>query len=567
MFEKITNNYLNEIKKYLKDDDIISSKPPKIEMGDIAFALFSAAKKKNTNPVLLAKELEEYLNSKDLNGKAKAFGPYINIFIDIRKVTEVLFKQVKEGFGSNDSLKNRKIMIEFSCPNTNKPLHLGHLRNNCLGESLSRILKANSADVKKVNLINDRGIHICKSMLAYKEYANNEEPSENLKGDHLVGKYYVKYAALEKEDPSIIEKAQELLIKWEENDREVIELWSLLNKWTIQGLNETYKKTNVSFDKFYYESQTYKSGKQRVLDGFKKGLFYKEEDGSIWVDLSEINLDKKVLLRKDGTSLYITQDIGTAIERHQDWPFDSLIYIVASEQEYHFKVLFYILEKLGYSWAKNLHHLSYGMVYLPDGKMKSREGTVVDVDDLLGQLSIMAKDEIIEKQREKMVNDLDKTSLDIALGAIYYYLLQVQPQRDMTFKQKESLAFNGNTGPYLQYMGARMSSILRNYKEDDYKDIDLDASFFTLDEERTLILLLDSFKLKVKEAAQSYNPAIICSFLYDLCKGFSSYYQEYPILKSEDKKVVKNRVKLISMSLCVLKEAFNLVGIPYLEVM
>jgi arginyl-tRNA synthetase len=461
-------------------------------------------------------------------------------------------------------------MIEFSCPNTNKPLHLGHMRNDSLGESVSAILKANGADVKKVNLINNRGVHICKSMLAYKKFGNGETPeSSNIKGDHLVGKYYVRFAQWEKEDPTAVDQAKEMLVKWEEGDAETIALWEKMNGWTLDGLAESYEKTGVSFDKYYYESNTYKLGKDKVLKGLEDGVFYKAEDGSVWIDLDDIKLDKKVLLRKDGTSLYMTQDIGTAIARHEDWPFDSLIYVVASEQQYHFKVLFHILDKLGYSWAKDLHHLSYGMVNLPNGKMKSREGTVVDADDLFDNLAELAKKEIQEKERENLVDGLDKTANAIALGALNYYLLQVDPTKDMTFDPEKSISFNGNTGPYLQYMGARISSMLRKFDEvkDNYKDIEFDASLLNLEEERELVKLIANFPEVVKKAGENFNPSLICSHLYDISKMFSKWYHDNKILMADDKSIVVARITLSEMVLQVIKNSFNLVGISYLESM
>ncbi|MFA7370369.1 MAG: arginine--tRNA ligase, partial [Sphaerochaetaceae bacterium] len=445
--------------------DLSVQTPPKPEMGDLAFPLFVYAKALKMAPNKVAQVLKDRLVKRtDLpKGEVLTAGPYLNIKIDVARLAERLYAQVlqeREKYGTNTENQGKRIMVEFSCPNTNKPLHLGHLRNDALGESVSAILKASGAEVYKVSLINNRGVHICKSMLAYQKFGNNETPeSSGLKGDHLVGKYYVRFSQWEKEDANAILEAQEMLRKWEEGDSEVIELWEKMNRWTLEGLDQTYAKTGVSFDRYYYESDTYLLGREAVLKGVEEGVFYKEEDGSIWIDLSAIKLDKKVLLRSDGTSLYLTQDIGTAISRHADWPFDSLIYVVASEQKYHFKVLFHVLERLGYTWAKDLHHLSYGMVNLPDGKMKSREGTVVDADNLFEQLTELAKNEIKTKERESAVDDVQKTSEAVALGALNYYLLQTTPTKDMVFNPAESISFNGNTGPYLQYMGARISSM------------------------------------------------------------------------------------------------------------
>ncbi len=555
--------------------DLSLQTPPKPEMGDIAFPLFIYAKAFKSSPQQVAQALQERLAKRtDLpKGEVLTAGPYLNIRVDVTELAQRLYQEVLEAgeaYGSNQNLKGKRIMVEFSCPNTNKPLHLGHLRNDALGESISAILKANGAEVHKVSLINNRGIHICKSMLAYQKFANGETPeSSGLKGDHLVGKYYVLFSQWEKKDPNAILEAQEMLRQWEEGDPEVMELWEKMNRWTIDGLDVTYAKTGVSFDRYYYESDTYLQGRDAVLEGLERGVFYKEEDGSIWIDLSDINLDKKVLLRSDGTSLYLTQDIGTALARHEDWPFDSLIYVVASEQEYHFKVLFHVLERLGCEWAANLHHLSYGMVNLPDGKMKSREGTVVDADNLFDQLTELAKGEIRSKEREEMVGDVQKTSEALALGALNYYLLQTTPTKDMVFNPTESIAINGNTGPYLQYMGARIISMLRRGEEEGLNtdEIPFDSTLLTLQEERELIKLVALFGEVVEEAAIEYNPALIASFLYDLSRLFSKYYHDHPILKAGEPALVKGRIALVTMFLQVFRNAYKLLGIPFLESM
>ena len=439
------------------------TEPPKSELGDVAFPLFQYAKIAHKAPQVIATELKSAVeNAPHPAGEVILAGGYFNVKLSVSDLFSSLYETVmKEGdaYGRNDSLSGKKIMLEFSCPNTNKPLHLGHMRNDSIGESIAAILKANGAEVLKVNLINNRGVHICKSMLAYKEFGHGETPeSTGEKGDHFVGRYYVRFATWEKEWDAQIEqarkdgddekvkeleathpdkRAQAMLKDWEDGKEDVIELWNLMNKWTLDGLYASYKAMGISFDRFYYESETYKYGKSEVLKGLEDGVFYREADGSVQIDLSEIGLDKKVLLRKDGTTIYITQDIGTAIRRHDDYPFTSLIYVVGSEQAYHFKVLFYILKKLGYSWADELYHLSYGMVNLPDGRMKSREGTVVDADDLLSELEELAKDEIIAKGREALVDDVNKTAHSIALSALNYYLLEVTPSRDMIFDSKK----------------------------------------------------------------------------------------------------------------------------------
>lgn len=555
--------------------ELVVQKPPKPELGDIAFPLFAYAKAFRTAPHKLAGLLCERLEKRtDLpEGELLVAGPYLNVRIDISEMANTLYVEVLEkgdDYGNSTMLAGRRVMVEFSCPNTNKPLHLGHLRNDSIGESISAILKANGAEVRKVNLINNRGVHICKSMLAYQKFGNKETPeSSGMKGDHLVGKYYVRFAQWEKEDPTATEQAQKMLQQWEDGDPEVLSLWNLMNKWTLDGVGETYAKTGVSFDHFYYESDTYMLGKDKVLDGLDKGVFYREHDGSVWIDLDEIKLDKKVLLRKDGTSLYLTQDIGTAIARHEDWPFDMLIYVVASEQTYHFKVLFHVLDKLGYPWAKDLHHLAYGMVNLPEGKMKSREGTVVDADDLFAQLTHLAKTEIMEKGREEAVGDVQATSEAIALGALNYFLLQTNPMKDMVFNPSESISFSGNTGPYLQYMGARISSMMRKFAEveTEYEGIGFEGSLLSLQEERELLKMVASFGEVVEEAGRDLNPSAVTAFLYDLSRLFSKYYHDHPVLKAPSAPLVRARVALVAMVLQVFRNAYALVGIPFLESM
>ena len=571
--ESLQKNILNAIKQISNDidisiSDIIIEIPPKPELGDVAFPMFPYSRILKKSPAAIALQIIDNLQDKD--NQYKALGPYVNVFIAkqpvIKKtITKVLKEKEKYGFGIGR--KDEKIMIEFSCPNTNKPLHLGHLRNDSIGESVSRILKANSADVYKVNLINDRGIHICKSMLAYKELGKGTTPeSENIKSDHFVGSYYVEFSKLVKTDPDAEKRAQQMLVAWEQGDNEIKLLWSKMNKWAIDGIEETYKKTGIAFDKVYYESQTYTAGKKEVLKGLEKGIFYKDESNTIWVDLTDINLDKKVLLRGDGTSIYLTQDIGTAIERHEDWHFDTLIYVVASEQQYHFKVLFNVLSKLGYKWADNLYHLSYGLVNLPEGRMKSREGTVVDADDLLKELAEMAAEEIKGREREEIVGDAKATSAKIALGALNYFLLSAAPTKDMIFNPAESLSFTGNTGPYLQYMGARISSILKKYgKPIDSENIDF--ALLKEDDEWEIVKMLNAFPQTVEETGMELDPSKITSFMYELSKKFSKYYHDNPILNNESEKLVQARVALCSAVGQTLRNCMYLTAIPYLEVM
>jgi arginyl-tRNA synthetase len=554
---------------------LVVETPPKPEMGDIAFPLYAYSKTFRTAPHQLAQTLKQRIEALESRpyGSLVVSGPYLNIKIDAAALATSLATHISEhsdSWGSNASLKGERIVVEFSCPNTNKPLHLGHMRNDSLGMSMSAILAASGAEVRRVNLINNRGVHICKSMLAYQRFSEQETPqSSKIKGDHLVGNYYVKFAQWAKEDPTAEQQAQEMLKAWEAGDAEVLGLWHRMNDWTMEGLYASYEAMGIEFDAYYWESETYKYGKDEILKGLEDGVFYREEDGSVWVDLSEYNLDKKVLLRSDGTSLYITQDVGTAIMRHRDWPFDSHIYVVGSEQQYHFRVLFKILELLGYRWAPSLYHLSYGMVNLPEGKMKSREGTVVDADELLESLTALAREEIIAKGREEQVEDVERTSHAIALGALNYYLLQVTASKDMIFNPAESISFNGNTGPYLQYMGARISSMLAKY-ESDHNAVDelgFDSSLLSLADERQLIKEIARFPEAVSRAASSYDPSIITAYLYDLSKLFSRYYHDNPVLKAPSADLVRARIELVRMVNQTLKNAFALVGIPYLRSM
>ena len=594
MLSELKNEWKNtietELKSYLGTDDIpvlSIGVPPKSEMGDAAFPMFPYAKIAGKAPALIAKDIMAALaDKKHPEGEMLVAGPYLNIRFDIPSLASRILEEVDKAgdeYGAVNDLSGRKIMVEFSCPNTNKPLHLGHMRNDSLGESVSNLLSKAGAEVLKVNLINNRGVHICKSMLAYKLFGNGETPeSTGEKGDHFVGRYYVRFAQWEKEaekekennpdivsDPSFVDPdtaAQEMLRKWEAGDAETRALWEKMNKWTLDGLSESYKNMGISFDKLYYESDTYKLGRSEVMKGLEMGVFKKEEDGSVQVDLSPIGLDKKVLLRRDGTTLYMTQDIGTAVNRQEDWPFDSLIYGVASEQNYHFRVLFYVLSLLGDKWAEELHHLSYGMVNLPEGKMKSREGTVVDADDLLDELTELAKGEIEAKGREEAVGDVADTARKIALGALNYYLLQVQPQHDMVFDPKKSIAFNGNTGPYLQYTCARISSILRKAEGEEYENA-FNGSLLTNEDEKTLLKAIESFPETVRKAALSYDPSIIAAYLYENAKTFSHYYHDNQILKAETKELSYTRICLIKALRTVMKNGFSLIGVPYLESM
>lgn len=556
---------------------VTAEAPPDAAMGDVGFPMFPFAKVLRMGPPQIAAALAERLLAKAGSGGApagavKAVGPYLNVFLDRASVAAqaLASRSLGESYGRSSSLAGSKVMIEFSSPNTNKPLHLGHLRNDVLGESSARILKANGAEVMKINLVNDRGVHICKSMLSYMVYGGGRSPEdEGKKTDHFVGDYYVKFNDLKKDDPKAEEKAQELLVKWEAGDPETIELWKRMNEWAVGGIRRTYERTGVSFDKYYYESQIYLTGKDEVQKGLASGAFFKADDGSVRVDLTPIGLEEKVLLRKDGTSIYMTQDLGLAIHRHRDWPFDRLVYVVANEQQYHFKVLFYILKRLGYDWAENLFHLSYGLVNLPEGRMKTREGTVVDADSLLDSLRELALEEIQAKGREDAVGDPLETAEKIALGAVHYYLAQATPSKDMIFNPKDSLSFNGDTGPYIQYMGARISSLLRKRDrgEGSASKGSVRPELLSSPAEWELVRLVSSYPEAVEQAGAEYNPAIVAAHMYAVASAFSKFYHDEPILNCDDPDQAATRLALSESVLVVLKNGLELLCIPFLEAM
>ena len=551
---------------------VVAERPPRLDMGDLAFPMFAFAKAFRQAPPVIAKLVAEKL---DGPGKVVALGPYVNIHYSrpevIRNVVESARKQ-GAAYGSSRRLAGQRIMLEFSSPNTNKPLHLGHLRNNTLGEAVSRLLKASGAEVRKVNLINDRGVHICKSMLAYQKFGQGSTPEQaGRKSDHFVGDFYVKFAQWAATDETAEAQSQELLRLWEAQDPATRDLWARMNQWAVEGILKTYERTGIHFDAIYYESQTYQLGKEEIYRGLEKGVFSRRADGAVVVDLpwknspeDEVNA-QKVLLRADGTSIYLTQDIGTAISRHKDWPFDQLIYVVANEQDYHFKVLFYVLGLLGQTWASQLFHLSYGMVNLPEGRMKSREGTVVDADNLITELRDGAVQEIRSKGREEEVDGLEATAEAIALGALHYYLLQATPTKDMIFNPEESLSFNGNTGPYLQYTGARLSSMLHKAKENP-SPAEFRPECLTTEIEWELVKLIADFSQMVERGALSKDPSLVAAYLYDVAKAFSRFYHDCPILTAEAE-VSASRLALSEAVLTVLKNGFELLNIPFLRSM
>ena len=579
---------------------IVVQSAPNPEMGDLGTPMFVFAKALRMGPPQIAAEVAKLAAEKAESeglGEVLAVGPYVNIRLDKAGAAFPILAAVsnqKNSYGSFNQigkkpLEGRRVMIEFSSPNTNKPLHLGHVRNDALGESVSRILKAAGAEVYKVDLINNRGVHICKSMLAYKLFheANGDTPeSLGMKGDHFVGQCYVefdKYLKGEKDKPETAhpqaaQMAEDMLIKWEAGDKEVHALWEKMNGWTFDGMMATYNRTGISFDKYYFESDTYLKGKDEILKGLEKGVFFKADDGSVRIDVTDVvgkgkdeDNHEKVLLRKDGTSVYITQDIGTAISRHDDWAFNQLVYVVASEQNYHFKILFHILKKLGFDWADKLYHLSYGLVNLPSGRMKSREGTVVDADDLIDSLHADALAAIKERGRDDEVGDADEVAEKVALGALHYYMLQATPIKDMLFNPAESLSFNGNTGPYLQYMGARINSILAKALEAGVKADSSEAavSLLSSEDEWALIKQLGDYPAVVEKAAENLDPSGVAAYAYETAKAFSKFYQTCPIVSAVagNAPLAGARLYLAECTLQVLKNAMNLVLVPYLEKM
>jgi len=457
----------------------------------------------------------------------------------------------------------KRVMVEFSSPNTNKPLHLGHVRNNLLGSSVSNLLKAAGNEVIKTTLVNDRGVHICKSMYAWEKRFNGATPeSSGKKGDHLVGDCYVEYAKMEKENPAVLDDVHDMLVKWEEGDPAVRALWSMMNEWVFAGFEQTYKALGITFDKTYYEHETYLLGKELVQKGLDSGVFVKDPDGSVWCDLTADGLDRKLLLRSDGTSVYMTQDLGTAEKRFSEYSLDSHVYVVGDEQNYHFQVLKLVLKRLGFNWADQIYHLSYGMVELPEGKMKSREGTVVDADELIEKMYQEARATSEESGKLEGVSEEEKSSLYhmIGLGALKYFILKVDPRKKMLFNPKESIDFNGNTGPFIQYTHARIKSILRKSADGgSCSNVEMSAK------EIRLVKILSGYPQKVQEAADAFSPALIANYCYDLAKEFNQYYHDTSILKEENSEVRQMRLSLIATIAAVLSRAMSILGIELPE--
>ncbi len=553
--------------------------------GDITMVVFPLLKLIKGNPVAIGNAIGEYLvREVDIVEKFNVVQGFLNITIADNYFVKVFQEAYQDNdFGLGQPIDDESILVEYSSPNTNKPLHLGHVRNNLLGYSVAEILKASGHKVYKTQIINDRGIHICKSMLAWQKFGEGETPeSTGLKGDKLVGNYYVifdkeykkqieKLVAdgvgeddAKKQAPLMLE-AQEMLRKWEAGDEEVVALWQKMNQWVYDGFEETYTNMGVDFDSYYYESNTYLLGKDVVEEGLQKGIFYRKDDGSVWIDLTDDGLDEKLVLRADGTSVYITQDIGTAIQRVKDHAdVAGMVYTVGNEQDYHFKVLFLILQKLGYNWASNLHHLSYGMVDLPSGKMKSREGTVVDADDLMNEMANTAREISEELGKLDGMSEEEKNNLyrTIGMGALKYYILKVDPKKRILFDPKESVDFNGNTGPFIQYTYARIQSILRK------ADFDYNSTIYSGEleaKEKDLVKKMLEFPAVISLAANTFSPAVVANYTYDLVKEYNSFYQSVSILGETDESKKVFRVQLSDKIGQIIQRAFALLGIDVPE--
>lgn len=589
MIEQTLQNAIAQALKSLYEitteaESIVLQTTKKEFQGDFTLVVFPFVKQARKSPEQTANEIGEYLkNNVETISDYNVVKGFLNISIsDTYWVNFVNQNSDNKSFGiksSDDS--DAPIVVEYSSPNTNKPLHLGHIRNNLLGWSISQLLASNGANVKKVNLVNDRGIHICKSMLAWLRYGNGETPENSgMKGDHLVGKYYVIFDKYYKEEiknlmaegmteeeakrqaPLMVE-AQSMLQKWEQGDSEVRALWEKMNNWVYAGFDQTYKKMGVGFDKIYYESNTYLLGKELVKKGLETNVLYHKEDGSVWCNLTEDGLDEKLLLRKDGTSVYMTQDLGTALLRHNDFDANQLIYVVGNEQDYHFKVLKLILKKLGFDWSDKVYHLSYGMVELPNGKMKSREGTVVDADDLMEEMEKTAQQMCEEHGKNSDMSTEEKKELYhmLALGALKYFILKVDPTKNMLFNPEESIDFNGNTGPFIQYTHARIRSIIKKGEE----SVSVEQPTIINEKEREVVKVLHNMPSLITSAAQNYSPAMVANYAYELAKTFNSFYQDTPILKEADIKTRAFRLQLCQMVAHSIKNSMRILGIEVPE--
>ena len=571
----------------LTEKDVQLQETRKEFAGDLTVVVFPFTRYSRKSPEETAKELGEYLkqNIEEVETYNVIKG-FLNVVISSAYWIEVLNDVAKEDkYGYAKEPSGKTYMIEYSSPNTNKPLHLGHIRNNFLGWSVSEIQKANGHKVIMANLVNDRGIHICKSMIAWEKFANGATPeSTGIKGDHFVGDYYVRFdkeykaqikelmaqgkteEEAKKEAPILLE-AQEMLRKWEAGDEKVVSLWRTMNDWVLKGFDETYKMMGISFDKVYFESQTYKKGRDLVLKGLADGVLYRKDTGSVWADLTGDGLDHKLLLRDDGTSVYMTQDIGTAYDRFNEFNMDQEIYVVGNEQNYHFQVLSLVCKKLGFDWADKIKHLSYGMVELPEGKMKSREGTVVDADDLIDEMIHTARttSEELGKLDGYTKEEAEEVYRKVALGALKYFILKVDPKKTMMFNPKESIDFNGNTGPFIQYTYTRIKSVLRKAEEAGVKIVPGDIHTALTEKEQNLVKLIAKLPAVVKEAGDNYSPALIGNYAYELAKEFNQFYHDYSILKEENEQVRNLRLLLAQQCSVAIQNAMGMLGIEMPE--
>ncbi|HMU76618.1 MAG: arginine--tRNA ligase [Bacteroidia bacterium] len=592
IFEKelasITNEALKALFDFEPDESLLTYTQTRKEFdGDYTIVVFPFVRPSKKSPEETGRLIGEYLiKHASFISNYNVIKGFLNISISdeqwLKKVA-VAFANPDYGFSKPD--KSKPVIVEYASPNTNKPIHLGHLRNILLGYSVSLLLKATGRNIKRVSIINDRGVHICKSMLAWKKFGNGETPqSSGLKGDHLVGKYYVEFdkqykqqvseliaSGIEKDKAEksapIMQEVRQMLIEWELGNEEVRALWKMMNSWVYEGFDVTYNRLGVDFDKTYYESETYLLGKKIVEEGLSKGVFYKKADNSVWVDLTSDGLDEKIVQRSDGTSVYITQDLGTALLRHDEFDFDSKIYVVGNEQDYHFKVLFLILKKLGYAWANKLYHLSYAMVDLPSGKMKSREGTVVDADDLMDEVTAAAAEETskLGKIEEFSSDELKQLYETLGFGALKYFILKVDPEKRMLFNPAESVEIHGNTGPYIQYVHARICSVLKRASQmaqlNDYRNMALESVVSMNDKERELAINILRFKETVETAAEKLSPAIVANYVYELAKSFNQFYHDNSIISEGELETSRFRLCLADACALTIKKSLNLLGI------
>ena len=583
VLDKIKKNiyeYLQSIGVKITFDDVKIQRTQSCFTGDFTFVLFDLSKKYNLEIEKLGNGLGNYLKNNSVIKNFNLIKGFLNMSLGDKNIFHIFENIFKDKNFLHFEKKNKSVLVEYSSPNTNKPLHLGHLRNNFLGYAVCEILKAVGYNVKAVTLINDRGIHICKSMVAYLKIGGKKTPdSENIKGDHFVGDYYVAFEKIFKKqkeelkikddkDVPILQEAQEMLQKWEQHDLKVLNLWKKLNSWVLKGFEETYKKIGISFDKTYFESETYLLGKEIINEGLSKGIFFKKEDGSVWIDLKDVNLDEKLLLRGNGTSVYITQDLGTAELRYSEFHPEKMIYVVGDEQEYHFNVLKSILKKLGRIYANEIYHLSYGMISLPSGKMKSREGTVVDADELIAEMVAKAEEAALNSGKLMDLNKNDRHTYceKIGLAALKFYLLKVTPQKSFTFDPNKSIDFQGDTGTFILYTYVRICSIFRKNNKTFDEDSDIDSYSFS-DEEKNIILTINEYRRILQESAETLNPSILAQYVLALSKTYNKFYDFCNILKETDINKKKIRLMITKITADILKQGLQILGIELVEKM